>query len=304
MSGYVVCPSCGTRIKAGRAFCLKCFEPLPEAGTAAPTSVWESLGLSATQQAILTIGGGLVVVALVAVIWQTPSAPLDDQARPAVAPAAPAAPPPGAVEPGPRTSPDVVASPRVPAFEPTLLAPAAPRSESSASDVAALEGYDQQLARSPDDPDVLNRKGLALELLGRVSEAAACFDRAVALAPQTRSYHFNLARVDTALGQMDRAAAEYREVVRLQPEDYAARYTLALALQKKGDEQAAIPEFQKAVALAPTEPRAHLGLGVSLERVGRVSEALPEYQRFIAMLPSSADAERLKAHLAALSARP
>ena len=29
MSGYVVCRSCGTRIKAGREFCLKCFEPLP-----------------------------------------------------------------------------------------------------------------------------------------------------------------------------------------------------------------------------------------------------------------------------------
>ena len=299
MSGYVVRPACGTRIKAGRAFCLKCFEPLPEEGAAAPTSAWESLGLSATQQAILIIVGGLVVVALVAVIWQTSSAPLDDQARPAAAPAAAAAAPTGAVAPA--SPPDVV-GPRVAAFEPTSLAPAAaPKPESSASDVAALESFDQQLAQRPDDYEVLNRRGLALELLGRVSEAAACFERAVVLSPQTRSYHFNLARVYAALGQMDRAAAEYREVVRLRPDDYAARYTLALALQKKGDEEAAIPEFQKAVALGPDEPKAHLGLGVSLERVGRVSEAVPEYQRFIAMLPSSADAERLKEHLAALS---
>src|SRR4051794_30792208 len=82
MSGYVVCRSCGTRIKAGRAFCLKCFEPLPEAGAAAPTSVWESLGLSATQQAVLTIGGGLIAVALIAVIWQTRPGPGDEEAHP------------------------------------------------------------------------------------------------------------------------------------------------------------------------------------------------------------------------------
>ncbi len=305
MSGYVVCRSCGTRIKAGRAFCLKCFEPLPAEGTAAPTSIWESFELSATQQALLTIGGGLVVVALVAILWQTSSGPLDNEARPATAPPAAAAPPAVAARSASTTPAAVDAAPRVAAFEPMSLAPAAPpRSESSSAEAATLEAYDQQLAQRPDDAEVLNSKGLALEVLGRGSEAATCLERAVALAPQTRSYHFNLARIDTALGQMDRAVREYREVVRLQPDDYAARYTLALSLQKKGDEEAAIPEFQKAVSLMPTEPRAHLGLGVSLERVGRVSEAVPEYQRFIAMQPSSADAQRLKDHLAELTARP
>src|SRR3954466_15642236 len=88
MSGYVVCRSCGTRIKAGRAFCLKCFEPLPEAGAAAPTTVWESLGLSATQQAVLTLGGGLMFGALIAFIWQTRPAPVDDEAPPVGQPAA------------------------------------------------------------------------------------------------------------------------------------------------------------------------------------------------------------------------
>ena len=305
MSGYVVCPSCGTRIKAGRTFCLKCFEPLPEAGAAAPTSVWESLGLSPTQQAMLTIGGGLVVVALVTVIWQTRPAQVDDEARPVVRATETSAPPPVAA-PSTSSVQDLAAA-HVEGFEPSSSPPASqPKLEPAEMEVleARRAEYDQQLLTRPADSYLLNRKGQVLERLGRVGEAMTSFERAVALAPDTPSYHFNLARVETALGRMDRAAAEYREVVRLQPDDFGARYTLALALQKNGDEEAAIPEFQKAVALAPTEPKAHLGLGVSLERVGRVSEAVPEYQRFIAMLPSSADAERLKGHLAALSARP
>ena len=63
MAGYVVCQACGTRIKAGRGHCLKCFEPLPHPDdpVAVPLSV--SLGLLKPNQMIL----GGVAVAIVAV---------------------------------------------------------------------------------------------------------------------------------------------------------------------------------------------------------------------------------------------
>jgi len=307
MSGYVVCRSCGTRIKAGRAFCLKCFEPLPEAGAAAPTTVWESLGLSATQQAVLTIGGGLIVVALVAVIWQTRPDPVDPEAhpvgQPAAAPARRADPIPTAPASTDSAAP---AAAGIEPFTPTALP--GPAAKTDPADMPALEArlasLDQQLADRHDDAELLDRKGQVLELMGRFGEAVGCFEQAIKLAPETRSYHSNLARADASLGQSERAIAEYREVARLQPDDYAARYTLGMSLQRKGDDQGAIPELQKAVALGPGETGGHLALGVSLERTGRVPEAVREYQRYIAIVPNSAESERLKLHLAALAAPP
>jgi tetratricopeptide (TPR) repeat protein len=305
VSGYVVCRSCGTRIKAGRAFCLKCFEPLPEPGQAEPTTLWESVGLSPLQQAAFAIVAGLVIIALVAFIWQTRPVPLDDEARPIARRADPVPPKAAQAAPPPATLAIPAGGSAVEPFVPTSLAPA-PVATVNPADVPELEAtlaaYDKQIPQRSEDADLMNRKGQVLERLGRAGEAVTWYERAAVLAPDTRSYHANVARVYLALGQLDPAIAAYRELVRLQPGDYAARNTLAMSLQRKGDDEAAIPEFQAAAALGPAESSVHLGLGVSLERVGRVPEAVKEYQRYVAMRPSSADGERLKEHLAALGA--
>jgi tetratricopeptide (TPR) repeat protein len=305
VSGYVVCQACGTRIKAGRPFCLKCFGPLPDPEVAVKPTIWESLGLSELQSALLGGAAVLAVGGLLVVIWQTKPVQLDDQAVP-VAGSGTVAPP--VVTAAPARAPESpgTASPVEP-FERTAVAsPAETRSEPV--DVPALEAtlalYDQELTTQPGNADVFNRKGQVLERLGRVSEAATCFERASELSPDTRTYHFNLARVAAALGQSDRAVAAYREVVRLQPEDYAARYTLGLTLQKRGDDEAAVVELQKAVALDSRDANVHLALGVGLERVGRVADAVPQYQQYIAMQPNSVDAGRLKEHLASLGRPP
>jgi len=306
VSGYVVCQTCGTRIKAGRPFCLKCFGPLPDPDAAVKPTIWESLGLSELQSALLGGAAVLLVSGLLVVIWQTKPAPLDDRAVP-IARVGTAAPPVVAAAPARTPENSDTAAASVEAFERTVVPPAA-ETRSEPVDVAALEAtlalYDQELTKQPGNADVFNRKGQVLERLGRVSEAATCFERASALSPDTRVYHFNLARVAAALGQSDRAVGAYREVVRLQPEDYTARYTLGLTLQREGDDEAAVSELQKAVALDSRDGNVHLALGVSLERVGRVADAVPQYQQYIAMQPNSVDAGRLKEHLAKLGRPP
>ena len=307
MSGYVVCAACGTRIKAGRPFCLKCFGPLPDPGAAVKPTIWDSLGLSELQSALLGGAAVLAVGGLLVMIWETKPVQLDEQAVP-VARAAGTVALPAVAATAPRApdSSETVASPVEP-FERTVAASPA-ETKSEPVDVPALEAtialYDQELTKQPDNADVFNRKGQVLERLGRVSEAATCFERASALSPDSRTYHFNLARVANALGQSDRAVAAYREVVRLQPQDYAARYVLAIALQKRGDDEAAVSELQKTVALDSRDANAHLALGVSLERVGRIADAVPQYQQYIAMRPDSVDAGRLKEHLAKLAGHP
>lgn len=308
MSGYVVCRACGTRIKAGRPFCLKCFGPLPDPNTAVKAPLWESLGLSAPQKAMLGGAGVLAVAGLLFVIWETRPVALDDPAVPVARTAGNAATPP-VVAVAPTRAPnasDPAESPVEP-FEPTVV-PSTAQTRSEPADIPSLEAtlasYDSELVKLPDSADLFNRKGQVLERLGRIGEAAGCFERASGLSPDNRIYHFNLARAATTLGQSDRAVAAYREVTRLQPDDYAGRYSLALALQRKGDDEAAVAEFQKAVALDPSDPNVHLALGVSLERVRRISDAVPQYQQYLAMQPNAADAARLKEHLTKLSGHP
>ena len=89
MTGFVVCASCGTQIKAGRAYCLRCGEALPVEGEPIKVSVWESLQLSQPKLMILLAVFALLVLALVLVIWQSQPPPVDDIGRPGAAMQAP-----------------------------------------------------------------------------------------------------------------------------------------------------------------------------------------------------------------------
>jgi Flp pilus assembly protein TadD len=299
----VVCPKCGTRIKAGREWCLRCGDALPAAGAPAVVTMWESLELSQGKKLMLAGGTAVAVMTLVAIISSTATPTMDEIAGPAPAPRQPV-----------RAVAAVEETPEPAAPPPAQTAPSfAPASSidslrlgnaafAAGNFAAARASYEEAVARRPDDAEALNNLGLALDRLGQKAEAVSRFDRAVSLAPDKSAYHFNLAHVLGDLGQWDRAIAEYREAARLFPTDYATQYNLAMALHKRGDDQAAIPEFQKAIQLAPGEPSFHLSLGISLEQVGRITEAVREYRIYLEMEPAAPEAAQLKAHLAAVAA--
>ena len=304
---FVVCTKCGTRIKSGREYCLRCGDELPAAGSPAVT-MWESLQLS--EQGKLTLVGAsfLAVVALVSVIWSTRETPEIEVvhavaaprtppqvATPAVADEAPAAAPLVPAAPAPTPAPPPVAS--------STDAMMAGATAFKADDfVAARAAFELAITQRPDDAEALNNLGLTLERLGKKAEAVARFEKAISLGPDTSAYHFNLARILADLSQSGRAVSEFREALRLSPKDSAAQYNLAMVLHKQGNHQAAIPEFQKAIALAPGEPSFHLSLGTSLEHVGRAGDAAREYRTFLEMDPSAPEAAQLRAHLETLSA--
>jgi Flp pilus assembly protein TadD len=301
---FVVCPSCGTRIKAGREFCLRCFEPLPTPDRPARQPIWESLGLSDTKKVVLIGVSAAVVLSLVAVIVYTKPPTVDETPRPAVTPTAR----PPSPTPAPGETP--VAAPAGgdataggSAFEPTAGSPPAAL---SAADVAALEAkrssYEAELVKRPNDADLVNDLGQALEQLGRPSDAVSRFERAIALDRGRAKFHVNLAHAATGAGLWDRAVGEYREAARLRPDDFTIQYALALTLRRKGDDAGAIPEFQKAVAISPNDASVHLSLGISLETVGRIAEAVLEYRKYLTIQPSSPDAQRLKEHIESVTA--
>jgi tetratricopeptide (TPR) repeat protein len=295
VSGFVVCKKCGTRIKAGRGHCLRCFEPLPDPDLPVRPPLSVSLGLSRNQEMLLA-GGTVILVALLAtVIWRTWPVSADDQAQPAAVSGPAAAPTSSA--PGSTPGAQSASSLETPSGEASRAAAAAsdPALEATRAD------YEQRLTASPQDAALWNQLGDVLERMGRVDEAAARFDRAVGLAPREADYRLNLARAAQALSQWDRAIDQYREVVRLRPRDPRILGALGLSLQKKGDDQAAIVEFQRAHKLDPSSPLAALGLATSLEKLGRVDEAEQAFKDYLQITPTPADADRVRGRLALLA---
>src|SRR3954453_9274112 len=133
--------------------------------------MWVSLGLSQQQQVTLGIVSSVIVMALVAIIWQTTPGAVDDEPHPAARPAGAPAPRP-AVERA-----EAAPTPPAPAVVTVATASALSASLDAARTAAAayatgnLEGaraaYEEALAKKPDDAEALNNLGQVLVRMNR-----------------------------------------------------------------------------------------------------------------------------------------
>jgi tetratricopeptide (TPR) repeat protein len=80
----------------------------------------------------------------------------------------------------------------------------------------ALTLYGRALAAGP-EPSILAERGQTLHRIGRDADAAADFDRSLALRPQDPATLAARARSLAALGQEERARADVERVERLDP---------------------------------------------------------------------------------------
>jgi Flp pilus assembly protein TadD len=291
--GFVVCASCGARIKANRERCLRCEAPLVAWQKPELLPPWaQRLGGGTL---IFGVVGILIVAFTVMMFLDLKSGKTDDFSRARGAATAS------------RAIPAVTASVSNAAIEPvaSIDPPRRGSVDLMRADFSALRArYEEELSKQPADPELLNNLGLTLERLGRVDEAIARFEHALQADPLNFSYHFNLAHASSQRRDWERSIAEYRQAAARQPTDYATRYNLAMAMHLKGDDAGAISEFQKGLEMAPGVAVFHLALGVCFEKLGRLSEAAGEYQSYIAMAPSSPDADRVQARLKSMPAAP
>ena len=297
-AGYIVCASCGARIKADREWCLRCEKPLVAARTPeVPLPTW----LKARGGGTLIFGavGVLAVLLIGFTVWTSQSSE-GDAARPA------ARPPSNSSSPASSSQSPAPAAPQGSTWSATSLdfrrnGRAEPTTDELAADRTR---YEQALVKTPDDAETLNNLGLTLEQLGLVDDAIARFSRAAQISTRNWAYHFNLAHALSQKQSWDRAINEYRIAAGLFPTDAATQCNLAKALQSKGDDTAAIPAFEKAIQLAPGEPDCHRAMALSLEQAGRTADARREYQLYLELAPSAPDADTVKSHLQSLGSGP
>ncbi len=121
---------------------------------------------------------------------------------------------------------------------------------------AAKRLYEQALAEEgPADPDVLVGYGYLLECHGRIAlrEAAARYERAVALDPGADKPRYQLISAQAALGEPEAAVALYRQRLARSPGDVREHRFLARAYLAARDHAEAGRAAEAGLALDPDD---------------------------------------------------
>jgi protein O-GlcNAc transferase len=152
----------------------------------------------------------------------------------------------------------------------------------------AVELMRRTLAIAPDQARCYNILGLDLVVLGMADEAEASFRRAIALDESPDSY-VSLGILWKQQGRLDDAIAAYQQALARSPAHAAAHYNFGNAYLAKGQPGPAADCFRRAVESDPEHARALAALGQVLQTLARVEEAAPFLKRAVALMPDDAD---------------
>ena len=111
--------------------------------------------------------------------------------------------------------------------------------------VAALEAYQQVLARQPDHFPALINVGRLFHEAGEPARAEVAYQAALAAAPDQPLGRFNLAVLLDDTGRTDEAIAAYRAVLALDAAFADAHFNLARLLEKAGDKLGAVRHLSR-----------------------------------------------------------
>ncbi|NEQ97182.1 MAG: tetratricopeptide repeat protein, partial [Cyanothece sp. SIO2G6] len=146
---------------------------------------------------------------------------------------------------------------------------------------AATECWLKSYELEPDWGTATNRleMGQRLAQQGRIEDAIATYETAIALDPTLVMAHWQLATLYQQQGQAEPAVAAYGKVLTLQPDHGDAAYELGCLLAQHQQLDRAIACFKKLVNLEPEYLRGHIQLRDLLLGQDQPEQALPHCQQ-------------------------
>ena len=168
----------------------------------------------------------------------------------------------------------------------------------------ALACFERALALAPESAQVWMDKGVCLMDLGRLDEALACHDRALALRPDYAWAEINKANVLDRLGRHEEALACCDRAIALRPREAPGCFNKGSLLYDLGRFAEAFACHDQAVQNDPRHARAWRGRGHDLRQLGRLREAVESYERGLAIEPTDASAWMALGQAYGMSKRP
>ena len=129
------------------------------------------------------------------------------------------------------------------------------------------------------------KRGVALGEAGKLAEAIAEHNRALAINPKLALAHSNLIQLYARAGQPDKAEQHYRSVVALDPNLAECHYNYGVLLTGQERIAEAIKAFQRSLQLNPYHAESHHNYAVLIEGEGRLDEAATHYRQAIENKP-------------------
>lgn len=158
---------------------------------------------------------------------------------------------------------------------------------------AAVEVLGQLARSNPDLPAVHVAAGDLFRDMERYAEAAAAYDRAIALYEKRGVdqwfVHYVRGICHERLGQWDQAEADFRHALKLNPDQPQVLNYLGYSLVDKGRKlDEALTMIKRAVAARPDDGYIVDSLGWALYRLGRFDEAVGHMERAAELMPTDA----------------
>jgi tetratricopeptide (TPR) repeat protein len=142
----------------------------------------------------------------------------------------------------------------------------------------------------PNNPEVLNAKGVSLYLSDDLAGARAALERAVSLANtevlsgrDVAQMHINLGSVYRDLGELELALASYRRAVTLNPLSANAHKNVGVIHKRLDNCEEAIYELTQAVNLNPQQLDAVSNLAIAEFDCGQVEASVPRFEKALEM---------------------
>jgi predicted O-linked N-acetylglucosamine transferase (SPINDLY family) len=150
--------------------------------------------------------------------------------------------------------------------------------------------YRQILAANPRHAPSLHMLGAMALQHKQYDQAAELIGKSISLVPNVSEAHGNLGVALEGLGRTSDAIASFRRALAMKPGNPIGHFKLASALHNAGQSQLAIAEFQKAISLRPDFADAHVNLGNTYNSIGQFAEAIRCYERALELNPKFPEA--------------
>ncbi len=161
---------------------------------------------------------------------------------------------------------------------------AALQAEGHAGEAAAH--YERAIALQPDYAPAYNNLGTAFRTEGRLADAVHAYERALEVRRDYPEAHYNLANTLTDEGKPREAAEHFRVALKSMGGSADVHNNLGIALAAEGKADEAVAEFRAAVAADPTSPKSHRNLADALASAGHGQEAIAEFRRAAELAPT------------------